>query len=90
MGAGHERQRLGMDALALGEDPQKSSYNYPYYATDGRENLDAPDSVLRVMRGGAFSLVARFVRCASRLRYYPYNRHGRRGFRVVTPALGEG
>ena len=39
-----------------GDDWQKSSFNYPYTVSDGREEVDAPDSVLRVLRGGAFSV----------------------------------
>jgi formylglycine-generating enzyme required for sulfatase activity len=59
--------------------------DYPYDPQDGRENLEAGDDVLRVLRGGAFDGHTRLVRCASRLRLYPVNHDGRRGFRVVVP-----
>ena len=66
-----------------GEDWQKSSYNYPYTAADGREDLDASNNVLRVLRGGAFGNDARHVRCASRDRNYPELPLQDIGFRVV-------
>jgi len=66
-----------------GADLIKSSYNYPYVAGDGREKLDAPDHVARVLRGGAFDLDARYVRCAYRYRNYPNFRYGSFGFRVI-------
>ncbi len=49
-----------------GKDWQKPAYTYPYNAQDGRENLDAPDDVRRVLRGGSFSDYRNFVRCAYR------------------------
>ena len=69
-----------------GKDPGKSQYGYPYRADDGRENLNAPDDVLRVVRGGSFFDDARFVRCAVRLSLRPWNVD--LGFRVcVSPGL---
>jgi len=49
-----------------GKDWQKPEFGYPYDATDGRENLNAPDAVLRTLRGGSFRSIARLVRCAYR------------------------
>jgi formylglycine-generating enzyme required for sulfatase activity len=66
-----------------GEDYQKSTYNYPYRAGDGRENLDAPATVLRVLRGGAYDNSARLVRCAARYWGNPDLRLDGLGFRVV-------
>ena len=66
-----------------GKDWQKSSYNYPYTADDGRENLAAPNGVARVLRGGVFSMDAGSVRCAVRLRDLPGTRYRLNGFRVV-------
>jgi formylglycine-generating enzyme required for sulfatase activity len=54
---------------------------YPYDPGDGREDLESGD--LRVLRGGAFYVGARFVRCAYRDWYNPSNRDGRGGFRLV-------
>jgi len=55
----------------------------PYRPDDGRENLDAGDAVLRVLRGGAFDFNRGFARCAYRYRNDPnYNWHYY-GFRVV-------
>ncbi len=42
-----------------GKDYMDPEFGYPYDIADGREDLSAPDSVLRVLRGGAFSLVQR-------------------------------
>jgi formylglycine-generating enzyme required for sulfatase activity len=71
-----------------GEDWEKPSFKYRYDPADGRENLDAPDSVLRVLRGGAFGYDAGDVRCAYRLRYYPYGFLRDYGFRVVLVSPG--
>jgi formylglycine-generating enzyme required for sulfatase activity len=61
--------------------------DYPY-PTDKktlaqREDLQAPEDRVRVLRGGAFFSSLRYVRCAYRLRYDPYFRHWYIGFRVV-------
>ena len=62
--------------------------NPPYDAKDGRENLNAPDTVLRVLRGGSFGYDALFVRCAFRDRNYPLYRNAVvLGFRVVSPGF---
>jgi formylglycine-generating enzyme required for sulfatase activity len=60
----------------------KPSFKYPYDPADGREDLDAPKSVCRVLRGGAFNQDRRHVRCAYRDGYYPSVRNGDVGFRV--------
>jgi formylglycine-generating enzyme required for sulfatase activity len=49
-----------------GEAWLKPEFNYPYDPKDGRENLTAPGSVLRVLRGGAFLDDPYFVRGAVR------------------------
>ena len=55
--------------------------DYPYDSSDGREYLetDAP----RVVRGGSFSYLGRFVRCAARDGTYPDSINDDYGFRVV-------
>ena len=50
---GHERQRVGVDAEPVGEG-LGARFRYPYDPDDGREDLEAGDNVLRVLRGGAF------------------------------------
>ena len=57
--------------------------DYPYDPADGREDLRVGDSVLRVLRGGAFLSPGNYVRCAARSRYGPYFRYYYIGFRVV-------
>jgi iron(II)-dependent oxidoreductase len=66
-----------------GDDWQKSSYNYPYHPDDGREKLEAPNSTVRVLRGGSFGAALVAVRCAARFRYLPDNRNDGGGFRVL-------
>ena len=66
-----------------GKDWQKAEFRYPYDPADGRENLYAPADVLRVVRGGSFIDSDGGVRCASRYRYFPSDRDGNIGFRVV-------
>ncbi len=48
-----------------------------------REDLKAPRSASRVLRGGSFYHNQYLARCAARYWYFPYNRLGHYGFRVV-------
>jgi formylglycine-generating enzyme required for sulfatase activity len=64
------------------------AYLYPYDPSDGRENLEGGDDVLRVVRGGAFTGRRTLVRCASRLGLNPLNPWFNSGFRVVLVAPG--
>jgi formylglycine-generating enzyme required for sulfatase activity len=66
-----------------GTDWQKPSFTYPYRPDDGREDLDAPHDVLRVLRGGAFWDAPQYVRCAYRSRAAPQRVLYFAGFRVV-------
>jgi formylglycine-generating enzyme required for sulfatase activity len=43
-------------------------FTYPYRPDDGREDLNAPENMLRVLRGGSFLDSQRAVRCAYRFR----------------------
>jgi formylglycine-generating enzyme required for sulfatase activity len=60
---------------------------YPYSSTDGRENLEASNEGLRVLRGGAWLGGQRYARCAFRLRFGPYNGHFDFGFRIVVSPI---
>jgi formylglycine-generating enzyme required for sulfatase activity len=66
-----------------GRDWQKAEFNYPYKPGDGRESLEAPGDVLRVLRGGSWGYVAYSARCAYRFGNVPGNRYRNVGFRVV-------
>jgi gamma-glutamyl hercynylcysteine S-oxide synthase len=68
-----------------GEDGSKSTYGYPYKADDGREDMSAPDSVRRVLRGGSFDYYVYRVRCAYRYGSAPAHGYYYRGFRVLAP-----
>jgi formylglycine-generating enzyme required for sulfatase activity len=63
----------------------KPGYRYPYRADDAeRENVHAPGSIQRVMRGGAFYSDARDLRAATRSSVDPLGRHVDIGFRLVS------
>ncbi|MFQ5343091.1 MAG: SUMF1/EgtB/PvdO family nonheme iron enzyme, partial [Anaerolineae bacterium] len=66
-----------------GEDWQKPAFAYPYDPSDGREDLEAPTGVHRVLRGGSFLDDRWDVRCAYRVRGYPGLGGRLGGFRVV-------
>lgn len=66
-----------------GRGGRTPEYSYPYVVHDGRENLDAPADVRRVIRGGAFYYFDYCVRCATRNVMFPETRHSGGGFRVV-------
>jgi formylglycine-generating enzyme required for sulfatase activity len=66
-----------------GEDWQKPSFNYPYRADDGRENLEPGNEILRVVRGGCYGNDRDAVRCAARGRTYPAYGVDDSGFRVA-------
>ncbi len=68
-----------------GDDVSKPTYGYPYKPDDGRENLGAPDSVRRTLRGGAWSSGGNLVRCAYRDDALPNLRFDSVGFRVLSP-----
>ena len=66
-----------------GPERDKSIFPYPYKPDDGREQLQAPDDIRRVVRGGAFWRDSQYARWAS-----PYSSDARGvlthvGIRVV-------
>jgi gamma-glutamyl hercynylcysteine S-oxide synthase len=68
-----------------GEGIEKPRFTYPYTPEDGREDVNAPDDIRRVLRGGAFRNNLWLVRSTYRFRYGPLKYLG---FRVVVrPAL---
>jgi formylglycine-generating enzyme required for sulfatase activity len=58
-------------------------FAYLYRPTNGRENLDAPSNMQRVVRGGVFNYYHGYSRCACRGGYGTDNSHWDLGFRVV-------
>ena len=66
-----------------GENSEEPDFQYPYNPDDGRENLEASNDVLRVLRGGSFDFSMRRVRCAYRGWSYPNLFGWSYGFRVV-------
>lgn len=64
-----------------------TEYAYPYKSEDGREDVNAPDILGRVLRGGSFSFSRNFVRCAYRNGGGPEGRFRFRfgGFRLLSP-----
>jgi formylglycine-generating enzyme required for sulfatase activity len=70
-----------------GEDILEPIFKYPYRATDGRENLEAGNDILRVLRGGSWDDDRDVARCACRLRLDPYFRWSSGGFRIVVSPI---
>jgi formylglycine-generating enzyme required for sulfatase activity len=66
-----------------GKDVMEPDFEYPYDPVDGRENLKAGDSVLRVLRGGSWHYLRRSARCACRSGSHPHGGNDFIGFRVV-------
>jgi formylglycine-generating enzyme required for sulfatase activity len=75
-------------ASLWGKDWSKPQFNYPYDSMDGREDLEAGNDLLRVVRGGSFDGDRNYARCAARYRNLltPQYRYWNDGFRgVVSP-----
>jgi gamma-glutamyl hercynylcysteine S-oxide synthase len=66
-----------------GEDVFEPAFKYPYNLVDERENLEADNNTLRVVRGGSFSIYQDYARCAYRVGDDPYHRYDALGFRGV-------
>ncbi|GEM_PF-1169354 len=67
-----------------GTDAWHPTFRYPYQP-DEREEISAPATVYRVLRGGAYYLNHIFTSCTYRDRDLPTNRGRSLGFRVVAP-----
>lgn len=65
-----------------GTDRLIASYGYPYVRHDGRESIEAPPNIFRVVRGGSSFSGLDFTRCASRFCDVPLV-----GFRVAVLPL---
>jgi len=66
-----------------GDDWQTPEFPYPYNASDGRDDLQAPNNINRIFRGGSFNEEMSQLRCSTRRFYAPDHQDKRRGFRVV-------
>jgi iron(II)-dependent oxidoreductase len=66
-----------------GKDWEKPDYVYPYDCEDGREDTEADNEMLRVLRGGSWISNRTYARCAFRLRGHPHFGRDNIGFRVV-------
>lgn len=66
-----------------GKDPMNSDFRYPYQASAIREQLDVPNNVSRVHRGGDCWSDQWLARCAYRGNIRPDSRGDGIGFRVV-------
>jgi formylglycine-generating enzyme required for sulfatase activity len=70
-----------------GKELDEPEFHYPYNPDDGREDLNAPDSVRRVLRGGSFYTLMDDARCSDRNWGYPDGRGINVGFRLVLSPL---
>jgi formylglycine-generating enzyme required for sulfatase activity len=61
---------------------RSESKDYPYYADDGREDLNKKVGY-RAIRGGSFEHINGYVSCACRGGDYPRNLSRYLGFRIV-------
>ncbi|HEV7671466.1 MAG TPA: SUMF1/EgtB/PvdO family nonheme iron enzyme [Thermoanaerobaculia bacterium] len=66
-----------------GRSWQVPDFAYPYDLKDGREDLNAPGEVLRILRGGSYINESRDIRCSSRTGLPSESRNDGVGFRVV-------
>ena len=62
-------------------------FAYPYRATDGREDPDAPSDVLRIVRGGSWFEYEVDARCAVRFTKYVSSRDNACGLRLCVSSL---
>jgi len=69
-----------------GKNREKPDFKYPYNPGKDREDLEAPQEMLRVQRGGF--LYGRHARCAGRYRVNPNQGISVLGFRVVVSPSG--
>ncbi|CZT04554.1 uncharacterized protein RAG0_10975 [Rhynchosporium agropyri] len=69
------------------EDMAKPSFQYPWQSDDGRENMNAPGSVRRVLRGGCFSSGKSKATCTYRGSLEPGGFWRGNGFRVVVAPI---
>lgn len=65
-----------------GADMKAPTFGYPYDPSDGREDVQAGNGIMRVLRGGAFFHHAMYARSAHKIKSYPDYRVRTRGFRV--------
>jgi formylglycine-generating enzyme required for sulfatase activity len=57
----------GIGPVSLwGKDWSKPKFKYPYGPNDSRENTNAENDILRVLRGASWDLDRFFVRCSFR------------------------
>ena len=68
-------------------DEAKMEFSYPYDPSDGRENLEAGDEILRVLRGGSWSFNQGYACCSYRCRSKPNYWDYINGFRVVVSPI---
>ena len=66
-----------------GTDSQQPTFAYPYRIDDGREDLQAPIDMPRILRGGSFLHPQWSMRCVYRLRGIVQGVSNCIGFRVV-------
>ena len=70
-----------------GKDYSKPEFGYPYDPRDGRENQNAPDTVLRTFRGSWYGNGRGACAAPAVSGSIPDNRDDNNGFRVVSPGF---
>ena len=70
-----------------GKEFSNPDFEYPYQLGKKREDINADQNILRVLRGGSFHLNEGSLRCAFRFRLDPVYRYVNLGFRVMVSPL---
>jgi serine/threonine-protein kinase len=66
-----------------GRKSDVSEFAYPYNELDGREDINADDTVYRILRGGAYDRYKEYIRATYRRFLLPNSKKNILGFRVV-------
>jgi formylglycine-generating enzyme required for sulfatase activity len=69
---------------------KEPSFKYPYDPTDGREDLEAGESIIRILRGGSWLVPSVDARTAYRNGFLPDHRFNTIGFRCCMSSTPSG
>jgi formylglycine-generating enzyme required for sulfatase activity len=70
-----------------GTSPDKPQYRYPYVSHDKREDMQASEGMLKVIRGGSCHSPLEDIRCYRRGADFPMARREHIGFRLAITLL---
>ena len=73
-----------------GDSWKEPGFKYPYDPTDGREDLEAGENIIRILRGGSWLVPSVDARTAYRNGYLPDHRFNTIGFRCCMSSAPSG